>query len=164
MTAMKMRHELTYDAPVEDVHAMLTDPAFREKVCVAMHTLRHAVTVRPDGDGVWVVVIDQTQKARHIPSFAKRFVGDEIQIVQTETWDRTDRADLALTIPGKPGHMNGDITLNAMGARTTQVVSGDIKVQLPLIGGKLEGLVSELLGAALRAEERVGRAWLAGDR
>ena len=32
------------------------------------------------------VVIDQVQAARGIPSFAQKFVGDEINIVQRETW------------------------------------------------------------------------------
>ena len=33
---MKFSHQMTYDAPPADVAAMLADPAFREKVCVAM--------------------------------------------------------------------------------------------------------------------------------
>ncbi len=163
MCAMRMRHELSYDAPVEDVHAMLTDPEFREKVCGALHTLRHTVTVTPNGGSVSVVV-DQTQRARHIPSFAKKIVGEEIRIVQTEDWTRSDRADLVVDIPGKPGRLDGDIALRAAGGRTTEVVAGDIRVSLPLVGAKLEGLIGELLEAALRAEERVGHAWLAGER
>jgi hypothetical protein len=34
-------------------------------------------------------------------------------------------------------------------------------VSIPLVGGKLEGLIGDLLAAALRTEERVGRRWLA---
>ena len=45
-----------------------------------------------------------------------------------------------------------------------ETVSGDIKVKIPMIGGKLEGLIGDLLTSALEAEERVGRAWLAGKR
>jgi hypothetical protein len=33
-----------------------------------------------------------------------------------------------------------------------------------MIGGKLEALIGDLLTAALTTEERVGKAWLAGDR
>jgi hypothetical protein len=36
MTAMKMRHETRYDASPADVHAMLSDPAFRQKSRNAM--------------------------------------------------------------------------------------------------------------------------------
>ena len=48
---------------------------------------RCATTVRIDGAGPGMkVVVDQTQPAHGIPSFAKKFVGDEIQIVQRESW------------------------------------------------------------------------------
>ena len=43
---MKFSHRMTYDAAPADVLAMLADPAFREKVCVAMHATRHDVTHR----------------------------------------------------------------------------------------------------------------------
>ena len=33
MTAMKMRHEIRYDASPADVYAMLSDPAFRQRGC-----------------------------------------------------------------------------------------------------------------------------------
>jgi hypothetical protein len=33
-----------------------------------------------------------------------------------------------------------------------------------MIGGRLEGLLADVLHQALHTEQRVGRAWLAGDR
>ena len=36
---------MTYDASPEAVRAMLADPAFRERVCEAMHVIRHDVSV-----------------------------------------------------------------------------------------------------------------------
>lgn len=160
---MRFSHQMTYDAPPADVHAMLTDPAFREKVCQAMHAVRTAVDIDPDGSGMKVVV-DQTQPAQGIPSFAKKFVGDEIQIVQREQWQDHTAANLVVEIPGKPGALNGGISLAGSDGGTTETVSGDIKVKIPMLGGKLEGLIGDLLASALRTEERVGRAWLAGDR
>lgn len=160
---MKFSHQITYDAPPADVHTMLADPAFREKVCAAMRSVEHDVSIEPDGSGMRVVV-DQTQPAHGIPSFAKKFVGDQIQIIQREQWKNTASASLVIEIPGKPGHMDGSIALEGDGEGTVETVSGDLRVKIPMLGGKLEGLIGDLLGSALRAEERVGRAWLAGDR
>ena len=160
---MKFSHQMTYDAPPTEVRAMLADPAFREKVCAAMQATRHDVTVEESGSGM-TVLVDQTQPADGIPAFAKKFVGDEIQIVQREEWRGATSSTLLVEIPGKPGALNGSIDLAADGAGTVETVVGDIKVKIPLIGGKLEGLIGELLTSALRAEERVGRAWLAGTR
>jgi TusA-related sulfurtransferase len=163
MCRMKFRHDLEYDAAPDEVHAMLADRAFREKVCVAIRSVRHTVAVSPDGQSM-SVLIDQTQPAKGIPSFAQKFVGDEIRVVQEESWTDGSGADLSVTIPGKPGHLKGAIRLSGNGSGTVETVSGDIKVSIPLLGGKLEALIGDLLGAALDTEERVGRAWLAGDR
>ena len=160
---MKIRHEMTYDASPAEVHAMLAEPAFREKVCAAMHATRREVSIDPDPSGMRVVV-DQTQPAKGIPSFATKIVGDEIRIVQTEGWNGSNDASLLVEIPGKPGSLRGTITLTADGAGTVETVEGDIKVSIPLVGGKLEKLIGDMLVAALKTENRVGRGWLAGER
>jgi len=163
MRAMKFTHDLTYDASPESVAEMLADPAFRQKVCQAMHAIRHDVSVEGAGAGMSVTV-DQTQPSKGIPSFAKKIVGDEIRIVQTESWASAEKADLLVQIPGKPGQLQGSITLDGDSSATTETVSGDIKVSLPLVAGKLEKLIGDMLAAALRTENRVGRAWLSGER
>lgn len=163
MTAMSFSHDLTYDASPEAVAEMLADPAFRERVCVAMHATRRHVSIDGSGAGM-AVVIDQTQPARGIPAFAKKILGDEIQIVQREAWTGATDASVELEIPGKPAGFRGVIALAPVGGGTTETVSGGAKVKVPMVGGRLEGLIEDLLRSALRAEERVGRAWLAGDR
>ena len=160
---MKFSHQMTYDAPPADVHAMLADPAFREKVCVAMRSKRHDVDITGSGPGM-AVVVDQTQPADGIPSFAKRIVGDEIQIVQRESWTDASSAALVVEIPGKPGDFKGRIDVAGDGDGTVETVDGEIKVKIPMLGAKLEALIGDLLKKALQSEQRVGRAWLAGDR
>jgi hypothetical protein len=160
---MKFSHQMTYDAPPADVQAMLADPAFREKVCAAMNAVRHDVDISGSGAGMKVVV-DQTQPADGIPSFAKKIVGEQIQIVQRETWKDASNAELVVEIPGKPGDFQGGIDLAGDDDGTVETVAGDIKVKIPMLGGKLEGLIGDLLKSALKSEQRVGRAWLAGDR
>ncbi|MCW2764600.1 MAG: hypothetical protein JWO11_559 [Nocardioides sp.] len=157
--ARRLTHELTYDAPLADVYAMLADPAFREEVCDFQRVIRHTVTVVPQGAGM-KVTIDQYQAAAGIPSFAKKFVGDEINIVQTETWSSDTNADIHVAIPGKPGDMTGTLRLRESGGVTTETVDLTIKVGIPLVGGKIEGLISDLLLKALKAENKVGHDYL----
>jgi hypothetical protein len=158
---MRFTHELTYDASPAEVAAMLADPAFREAVCEAMHASDHTVEVQGSGAGM-TVLVDQTQPARGIPSYARKFVGEDIRIVQRESWADGSGGTLSLEIPGKPGTFEGTLVLAAEGAGTVESVDGEIKVKVPLVGGRLEGLVGDLFRAALEAEERVGRSWLAG--
>ncbi len=160
----KVSEELRYDgATLEQVHEMLADPAFREKVCDYQGVLRHTVRISHDDQGM-SVSIDQVQAAKGIPGFARKFVGDEINIVQTEDWPAPAKGNIHVAIPGKPGEMAGTALLTEDPDGTTETVNLSVKVNLPLVGGKIEGLVADLLSKALRAEHKVGVDWLAGRR
>jgi hypothetical protein len=157
--AKRLTHTMTYDAPLAEVSAMLDDTTFRKEVCAFQRVLSASVAVDETPEGLRIVV-DQVQHANGIPSFAKKFVGDEIRIVQTETWSSETAADLHVTIPGKPGEMTGTITLTECGATTTETVDVHVKVNIPLVAGKIESLIADLLRKALVAEESVGRDYL----
>lgn len=157
---MKFQHELRYDASPEEVHTMLSDAVFREQVCEAQHVTECTVEI-DEVDGPMSVRIDQHRPADGIPGFAKKFVGDEIHIVQTEEWATPTDAKLDVGIPGKPGHLKGTVTLRPDGSGTVETVAGELRVNIPVVGGKIEKLVADLLTEALLAEQRVGKAWLA---
>jgi hypothetical protein len=157
----RFSHDLTYDAPPADVDAMLMDPEFRERACEAQGAIRQTVTITEDSGGV-TVVIDQVQTAEGIPGFARKFVGDEINLVQTESWIDAENARVEVVIPGKPGEMTGTINLSESGGVTTERVKMEIKVNIPLVGGKLESLIADLLRKALKSENVVGRDYLSG--
>jgi hypothetical protein len=160
----RITEKLRYDgATATQVHEMLADPAFREKVCEEQGVLRHSVRIDPRSSGM-EVEIDQVQAAHGIPGFAKKFVGDEIHIVQSERWSSPDHGDIHVSIPHKPGEMKGTATLAEDAAGTTETVDLTVTVGIPLVGGKIEGLIADMLSKALRAEHRVGVRWLDSGR
>ncbi len=158
---MKQVHEeLRYEgATLAEVHAMLGDPDFRSKVCEYQRVVRHEVSIDSDGEGL-TVRIDQVQHAHGLPGFAQKFVGDEIHIVQEEDWTSPEKGNIHVHIPHRPGEMSGTAMLTEDPDGTTETVNLTVKVNLPLVGGKIEGLVAEMLSKALRAEHKVGKDWL----
>lgn len=180
MAAMKIRHQLNYDASPDEVYAMLADPAFRTRVCEAMDTVSQEVSVDRGGtggrtatddtdgtdgtDGALTVRIDMVQRTVGVPGFAKKIVGDQTRIIQSEHWTGRRAADLELEIPGKPGHVRGRITLSGDASGTVETFEGEATVNIPLVGGKLEGLIHRLFVDGMDTEQRVGAAWLAGER
>lgn len=156
----KIRHEMKYDgATPEQVYAMLATPEFREKVCEYQRFPRRTVSITPTGAGM-TVKVDQYRPADEVPSFARKIVGEEINIVQDEQWSSPTSAALQVTIPGKPGEMKGSIAIAPSATGTVETVEVEVKVSIPLIGGKLEGFIGDMLLRALRAETKVGRDWL----
>ena len=159
----KVSEELRYDgASIEQVHEMLANPAFREQVCVNQRYVRHTVQIERAGHGM-TVTIDQVQGAKGIPGFARKFVGDAINIVQSEDWTSPEKGNIHVTIPGKPGEIVGSETLEQSGDDVVQRIDIAVTVSMPFVGGKVEDLIAGFVGRVFEAENTVGVKWLAGE-
>lgn len=160
---MKFRRELAYEATPDQVFAMLADPAFREKVAAAQQVVSVEVTHVPQGDG-FTLVVDQVQDTRGLPAIARKIAGDTTQAVVREEWTGPDGGTIEITAPGKPTKAVGTVALVADGGTTRHVVELEVTVKVPLVGGKLEKLMTDNIDDGLSTEHSVGRAWLKGDR
>ncbi|HEX4472997.1 MAG TPA: DUF2505 domain-containing protein [Nocardioides sp.] len=159
----RVSHTLTYPATtVDDVFAMLADPAYRKAVGDYQRVTDFSCDVVRAGSGMQVR-LEQAHSTDRIPSFAQRLVGSEIRFVQDETWSSPAGADIHVTIPGKPGDMTGSTTLTQSGDDVVQQIDLAVKVSLPLVGGKVEDLIAGFLGKAFDAENKVGVKWLRGE-
>jgi hypothetical protein len=163
MFAMKFRHEVTYDASPDQVFAMLADPAFREAACAAQDVISADVELTSTGNG-FSLTIDQQQKTDDLPSFARAFAGDSTHAIQREEWPDSTGGTLRIDAPGKPSEIGGTITLRPEGSTTVEIVELDVRIKVPLIGGKLERLLADKVRSGIEAEHGVGVAWLAGER
>jgi carbon monoxide dehydrogenase subunit G len=156
---MKFRHELSYDAPPAKVFEMLADAEFRKATCAAMEVISADVQLDRDGEG-FNLVIDQQQNTKDLPGFARTFAGESTQAIQREVWLGPTTGSLSIESPGKPVSASGTIRLEEDGGGTREVVELDIKVKVPLIGGKLEKLMAEKVAAGMDVEKSIGVAWL----
>jgi uncharacterized protein YndB with AHSA1/START domain len=164
ISPMKLRHEITYDAPLADVFAMLSDPEFRKRSAkVSMNVISADVSIDRVGDGM-TVHIDQVQPTEGVPRFAKKFAGETTRSVQTEEWSSTSEATITIETPGKPTSIAGTLALTESGGRTTETLDVEVKVKVPLLGGKLESLMADLVAEGMDKEHAAGVAWLSGDR
>ena len=163
MTPMKFRYEYTYAVPPDEVFAMLSDPAFREKVSAAQDVVSSDITLTPDGDG-FDLVNHQVQNTAGLPAIAKKIVGETTRVVLTERWPDARGGSLEIDAPGTPTSAKGTIVLLEAASGTSEVVELDVKVKVPLIGGKLEGVMADQIRSGMEIEQTVGAAWLAGER
>jgi len=159
---VKFTHELTYDATPDQVFAMLADPAFRAKVCDAQGVVSHEIELTPQGEG-FLLVNDQVQDTAGLPAIAKKITGETTRAVVTETWTSATGGTVEVTAPGKPTKATGTVRLEARGATTAEVVELEVKVKVPVVGGKLEALMADNIKQGLEVEQTVGTAWLAGE-
>ncbi|MFT4264554.1 MAG: DUF2505 domain-containing protein [Nocardioides sp.] len=151
-----LSYSTTYAAPFDEVRAMVLDAAFREQVCEAQHAVSHSV--RLEGN---TVEVDYAQSTERAPSFARKLVGDTLPVSQRERWTGGE-ATVTVTVPGKPGAAEGTIHLVDLGDSTRQDFRLSVTARIPLVGGRVESLIKDLLLKAFEREARVGHRWLAG--
>ena len=140
-----LSHDMRYDgATIDEVAAMLRERDFRDAVCAYQRYTRRDVTITPNGEGM-SVRIDQFRPADEVPSFAKKLVGSEINILQEEEWSSATDGTLSVTIPGKPGARAYSALKKAFADGLLIRTTGDIiALSPPLILGRQH--VDELFG------------------
>jgi uncharacterized protein YndB with AHSA1/START domain len=163
MCAMEFRTELSYDASPDEVFAMLSDPAFREQVAEAQEVVSVEVRLTPTEDG-FSLVSDQVQNTQGLPAIAKKIAGDTTRAVIEEEWGSRTSGSVSITAPGKPTSADGTIRLAPDGDGTVEIVELDVRVKVPLVGGKLEKLMADSIEEGYRVEHTVGRAWLEDNK
>lgn len=161
---MKFRADLSYAADPDRVFAMLLDPAFHEKVCLATGALDHSVDVEP-ADGGATITTTRTLPAEGLPDFVRTFVGETLDVMRVDHWGPPDgegirRGTIVVEIQGTPVRLTGTVTMRAGGPGTVEEVDGDLKAAVPLVGGKIERAAEPAMRAAVSKEQEVGGAWL----
>ena len=162
LAAMKFRHELQYDAPPSVVFEMLADPEFRRAACAAQDVVSADVTLERTGAG-FTLTIDQVQRTGDLPAFARAFAGETTRAIQQESWADETGGTLRIEAPGTPSDVTGTISLQPEGSGTREVVELDLRIKVPLVGGKLEKLLAERIAAGMDAEHAVGVSYLKGN-
>lgn len=161
--AMKFHRELAYQAGADEVFAMLADPAFREKVAAAQQVVSIEVTSTPKGDGL-SILIDQVQNTAGLPAIAKKIAGETSHALVREEWTDPTSGTYSIETPGKPTKAVGTVALVEEGGVTRHVFDLEVTVKVPVIGGKLEKLMTDNIDAGMTLEHSVGVAWLKGNR
>ncbi|GAA0505487.1 hypothetical protein GCM10011581_32490 [Saccharopolyspora subtropica] len=108
--------------------------------------------------------------ADSLPALARTVVGGDLQIDRSESWrqaeDGSFAGEIAAEIAGAPCTITGSMWLRDISERTGPavsefVVSGNVRVNVPFVGGKLEDLVVDQVQKLLAAEEQFTTEWLA---
>jgi hypothetical protein len=161
---MKLRVEATSPATVEQSFASRVEQGVREQACRESGALSYEVSIEHAADGGARVQVRRVMPAQ-VPDVIRRFVGESIAIDQVEQWGPpgptgTRTAVVDVTVKGQPASMTGSMVLSPAPAGSTELVTGEVKVRIPLLGRQIEPEIVKVIEAALRIEQRVGQDWV----
>lgn len=161
----KLKESFSYPGVgIEQVYSLITNEGFRAEAAAATGGTDIEVTLEELEGGGHTVTIIRNQPAE-MPDSIKKFVGDSVKIKQTERWGGPDgdgarRAEVKMSVIGQPAGMTGTVTLSGDGD-VSFVIEGDVKVDVPFFGKKIEPTIARVITAAVRSDVDLGNQRLA---
>jgi uncharacterized protein YndB with AHSA1/START domain len=162
---MEITKTHTFDHPIEKCWEMFHDPDSHVAKFEAMGHRDLEVIETERSDTSLKMVIERLVDV-DVPSFARKVIKPTNLLRSTDRWsdhgDGTYGGTFELETKGVPIETKGRTRLTPDGDdRTRYEVTIDVKVKVPLIGGKIADFSKGIIEKQLAEEFRLGDGWLA---
>ncbi|WP_137812644.1 DUF2505 domain-containing protein [Gandjariella thermophila] len=164
--ARRIEHRTSTPWDADRVHAALVDPAFlRDRLAALGGPGAELVEHRVD-DGAVTVRLRHGIPPEEVPAAVRPFLGSGLKLERIETWhgDGPGRysGTVRLDTSGLPGEIAGATAVQNLPAGGSELsVDGEVKVSIPLVGGKIEDIVAEQVRKLLAREADFALEWIA---
>jgi hypothetical protein len=152
--------------PADEVYATMVDPDYLRARLERIGgpgaaLLEHSIDVRGARYRLRLGL-----DAKDLPSVVRSVLSGDLTIERDERWTRQDSGrylgEVDVTIHGAPASATGGMRLRDLPDGGSELnVRADARVSVPLIGGKIEGVVAEQVQRLLAAETAFTQEWLA---
>jgi hypothetical protein len=163
--ASRIEHRAEFTQSVAEVFAaQSSEPALRARLNAIGGDNATLLDYTPVPGGVRFH-LRQGVGAEKLPSAVRNLHRGDLFVDREESW--TAAGDVCTgtakaTVSGLPGEITARSDLGAEDGKTVLHITGDVKIRIPLIGGKLEGFVAEQITKLLAREAEYSAQWLAG--
>lgn len=161
---MEITRSHVFPYPIEQCWAMFTDPESHVAKFEAMGHRDLEVVESELGEASFRITIDRVVDVE-VPGFAKRVLKPTNRVRSTDLWE--DRGDgtyggtFELDAQGAPIETRGRTLLQPEGDSSTRYeITVELKVKVPLIGGRIAEFSRGIIGRQLEEEFRLGDEWL----
>lgn len=144
---MKLTATNRYDASVDAVFAVLSDPDQLAAMNTAIGATDCTLISEDDRGGApWLV--SSRKVTVDLPGFARKVMQPTNTVVQTDDWsapeaDGSRSCRYSVEVKGVPSRIDGTMTLRPDGEGCVQDIEAEVKVSIPLLGGRLEKFAVE---------------------
>lgn len=158
--ARRIEHHTTSPHSAEKVFGAMVDETYlRDRLAAVGGNDPELLTFSTSGERT-SYQLRQGVPAEHLPSIAKSLLGGDLVIQRAETW-AAGAGTVEVTLNGVPGQLKGAFTITDNGSGSKLTLTGEVKVSIPLMGGKLEKLIAEQVAVLLDKESEFTSEWLA---
>jgi hypothetical protein len=161
---MKFDDKHSFGKPAATVIKMFGDRSYFERKYKEVGAWDIEVLEHEKTDKQFRIKVRYTMKSEAgLPDFAKKFIGDSSVITQTDAWDLVKKTGrIEAEIKGAPVKVSAEMSLRDEGQGSANLLKWTVSCGIPLLGGKLEKIISEDIQAKSRNDLAVSRKLLAG--
>jgi hypothetical protein len=156
----RFEHRASFPATVDAVYSTLVDEAFLTARLRDIGGKGAALLSHETTDGGAAYRLRQGVDADRLPGAVRSILKGDLVVEREERWRGHESAGRA-TIAGVPAQIASRGRLTERGGGTELLVSAEVKVSIPLVGGKIEKVVAEQVTKLLAAEAEYAEKWLA---
>lgn len=156
---MDINSRLEFAADPATVHQMMTSRDWLEQLVATADASSHTIDIAGNTTRI--------DMALNAPAAASKVVGATMNLRQTVQWaepnpDGSRDGTLTIEVPGMPVTMDGRAHLVPGGRGTVVDYTGQLKVNIPIMGRAIEKQAAPFITDAINAQQQVGDQWLAG--
>ena len=161
-----IRYQSRYSCPASDLFATLVDRTYLE-ARLARIGGNNAVLLEFAADTETAkYTLRQGVSQQHLPAPVQKVLRGDLVIERAETWRLAATGRYEGTVNARvkdaPGTISGVLRLTDLGGAGSQLsIDGQAKVDVPLIGGKIESAIAEQVVRLMEREARFTAEWLA---
>lgn len=161
--ASRIEHRAEFDHGVGEVLAAQTgEPALKARIAGigGPGSALLGYTAVPGGVRF---TLRQGVPADKLPSVVRTLHSGDLFVDRQEEWTHAGgdpTGTVHATVSGVPGDITVRRTITAEGGRTVVRSTGEVKIRIPLVGGKLEGFVAGEITRLLAREAELTGQWL----
>ena len=165
--ASRIEHRTEFAHGVSDVYAAQAgEDALRARLADIGGHNSALLEYTPNADGVRFH-LRQGVGAEKLPSVVRSLHPGDLFVERHEIWQIAGESYTGLaeaTVSGIPGEITARTELRAEDGKTVLRTTGEVKIRIPLVGGKLEGFVASEITKLLKREAEYSAQWLDGHR
>lgn len=161
------RFTASYEVPgtVEEVIQLLTTEHYVDEKYRSLGAQELRITVLEDGDEKFHSQVERIVNMRDkAPGFAKKFVKEEMTVVHEIWWYKqgeTKEGGFKAALPGVSGGVEAALFLEQTPSGGAQLrIDAAVTVNIPLVGGKLEGFMVNTAEEKFEDDVNATRAYL----
>lgn len=164
--ARSIEHRADYSADAKTVHDAIIDERFINAKLTKLGGPNAEITKHERTGEATEIHTRHGIPAQKLPGPVKALLGGDLTIVRTERWraDGEDyTAEISVTVPNAPGELTGTSRISGDASSSSQRLNGEIKVNIPVVGSKVEESVSGHITKLLDNEAALLAEWLNGE-